>query len=216
MSAIWTNSRLGGGCVRAVLRASLPVWIRRFQCVYIVDFSKSRKCATDSQGGRPNCTLSSRFYRPTFPGTSGACDSTRATRISGPFRLPLDGNRHIARYSGIYKRNGFGLAAGKPLVARLNRSRYVVSHWSPNGHYADDAGYFGTLGVANQALYAPRTANTDPTGPTGPATHFRLTHRTQATIGSTWSSLPKFNSRSRRRQSGTLRARCNSVFHVGS
>ena len=40
-------------------------------------------------------------------------------------------------------------------VAISANTPYVVSYWSPKGHYADDAGYFATAGVTNQMLYAP-------------------------------------------------------------
>jgi len=41
---------------------------------------------------------------------------------------------------------------------------YVISYWSPNGHYADDAGYFGTSGVTAQMLYAPIDGQYGPNG----------------------------------------------------
>jgi len=41
---------------------------------------------------------------------------------------------------------------------------YVVSYWSPRGHYADDAGYFATSGVTNQMLYAPANGQYGPNG----------------------------------------------------
>jgi hypothetical protein len=41
---------------------------------------------------------------------------------------------------------------------------YVVSYWSPEGHYADDAGYFATSGITNQMLYAPPNGQYGPNG----------------------------------------------------
>ncbi len=41
---------------------------------------------------------------------------------------------------------------------------YVVSYWSPEGHYADDAGYFATSGITNQMLYAPPDGQYGPNG----------------------------------------------------
>jgi hypothetical protein len=41
---------------------------------------------------------------------------------------------------------------------------YLVSYWSTNGHYADDTGYFATLGVTNQMLYAPPDGQYGPNG----------------------------------------------------
>jgi hypothetical protein len=41
-----------------------------------------------------------------------------------------------------------------PIAINAN-TPYVVSYWSPRGHYADDLGYFATSGVTNQMLYAP-------------------------------------------------------------
>jgi hypothetical protein len=42
---------------------------------------------------------------------------------------------------------------------------YVISYWSPRGHYADDAGYFATSGVTNQMLYAPPNGQYGLNGP---------------------------------------------------
>jgi hypothetical protein len=42
---------------------------------------------------------------------------------------------------------------------------YVISYWSPRGHYADDADYFATSGVTNQMLYAPPNGQYGPNGP---------------------------------------------------
>ena len=42
---------------------------------------------------------------------------------------------------------------------------YVISYWSPRGHYADDAEYFATSGVTNQMLYAPPDGQYGPNGP---------------------------------------------------
>jgi hypothetical protein len=41
---------------------------------------------------------------------------------------------------------------------------YVISYWSPKGHYADDAEYFATSGVTNQMLYAPPNGQYGPNG----------------------------------------------------
>ncbi len=41
---------------------------------------------------------------------------------------------------------------------------YVISYWSPRGHYADDTGYFATSGVTNQMLYAPPDGQYGPNG----------------------------------------------------
>jgi hypothetical protein len=41
---------------------------------------------------------------------------------------------------------------------------YLVSYWSPMGHYADDTGYFGTSGVTNLMLYAPPDGQYGPNG----------------------------------------------------
>ncbi len=41
-----------------------------------------------------------------------------------------------------------------PIAVEAN-TVYVVSYWSPQGHYADDAGYFATSDMTNQTLYAP-------------------------------------------------------------
>ena len=47
---------------------------------------------------------------------------------------------------------------------------YVVSYWSPQGYYADDARYFATAGVTNQMLYAP------PDGQYGPNSSYATTN----------------------------------------
>jgi hypothetical protein len=44
---------------------------------------------------------------------------------------------------------------------------YVVSYWCPNGHYADDLGYFAVSGVTNQMLYAPPDGQYGPNGSYG-------------------------------------------------
>jgi hypothetical protein len=41
-----------------------------------------------------------------------------------------------------------------PVPVNANTA-YVISYWSPKGHYADDAGYFATSGATNLMLYAP-------------------------------------------------------------
>jgi len=41
-----------------------------------------------------------------------------------------------------------------PVLVNAN-TPYVISYWAPKGHYADDAGFFATLGVTNEMLYAP-------------------------------------------------------------
>jgi hypothetical protein len=41
---------------------------------------------------------------------------------------------------------------------------YVISYWSPDGHYADDTGYFATSGVTNQMLYVPPDGQYGPNG----------------------------------------------------
>ena len=50
-----------------------------------------------------------------------------------------------------------------PVAINANTT-YVVSYWSPKGHYADDAGYFATSGVTNQMLYAPPNGQYGPNG----------------------------------------------------
>jgi hypothetical protein len=50
-----------------------------------------------------------------------------------------------------------------PIAIEAN-TPYVVSYWSPKGHYADDAGYFATSGVTNQMLYAPTSGQYGPNG----------------------------------------------------
>ena len=49
---------------------------------------------------------------------------------------------------------------------------YIVSYWSPSGHYADDAGYFATSGVTNRLLYAPPDGQYGPNGPSAPSNAF--------------------------------------------
>ena len=41
-----------------------------------------------------------------------------------------------------------------PVAINAN-TPYVISYWSPKGHYADDAGFFGTSGTTSQMLYSP-------------------------------------------------------------
>jgi hypothetical protein len=48
-------------------------------------------------------------------------------------------------------------------VAIGANTAYVVSYWSPRGHYAN-AGYFATSGVTNQMLYAPPNGQYGPNG----------------------------------------------------
>src|ERR1035438_1346651 len=50
-------------------------------------------------------------------------------------------------------------------VAICANTPYVVSYWSPQGHYANDAGYFATTGVTSQMLYAPPNGQYGPNGP---------------------------------------------------
>jgi hypothetical protein len=50
-------------------------------------------------------------------------------------------------------------------VAICANTPYVVSYWSPKGHYANDAGYFATTGVTSQMLYAPPNGQYGPNGP---------------------------------------------------
>ena len=50
-------------------------------------------------------------------------------------------------------------------IAICANTPYVVSYWSPQGHYADDAGYFATSGVTSQMLYAPPNGQYGPNGP---------------------------------------------------
>ena len=50
-----------------------------------------------------------------------------------------------------------------PIAVDAN-TPYVVSYWSPEGHYADDAGYFATSGITNQMLYAPPNGQYGPNG----------------------------------------------------
>jgi hypothetical protein len=50
-------------------------------------------------------------------------------------------------------------------VAICANTPYIVSYWSPQGHYANDAGYFATKGVTNQMLYAPPNGQYGPNGP---------------------------------------------------
>ena len=49
---------------------------------------------------------------------------------------------------------------------------YVISYWSPKGHYADDAGYFATSGITNQMLYAPPNGQYGPNGSYGTTNAF--------------------------------------------
>ena len=49
-------------------------------------------------------------------------------------------------------------------VAISANTPYVVSYWSPQGYYADDAGYFATSGVTHQMLYAPPNGQYGPNG----------------------------------------------------
>jgi hypothetical protein len=49
---------------------------------------------------------------------------------------------------------------------------YVISYWSPRGHYADDAGYFATSGITNQMLYAPPNGQYGPNGSYGTTNAF--------------------------------------------
>jgi hypothetical protein len=49
-------------------------------------------------------------------------------------------------------------------VAIDANTAYVVSYWAPQGHYADDSGYFATSGVTNLMLYAPPDGQYGPNG----------------------------------------------------
>jgi hypothetical protein len=49
-------------------------------------------------------------------------------------------------------------------VAVAANTAYVVSYWAPKGSYADDAGYFATIGLTNQMLYAPPDGQYGPNG----------------------------------------------------
>jgi trimeric autotransporter adhesin len=51
-----------------------------------------------------------------------------------------------------------------PVAVNANTA-YVISYWSPKGHYADDTGYFATSGVTSQMLYAPPNGQYGPNGP---------------------------------------------------
>ena len=50
-----------------------------------------------------------------------------------------------------------------PIVIDAN-TPYIVSYWSPSGHFADDAGFFATSGVTNHLLYAPSDGQYGPNG----------------------------------------------------
>lgn len=41
---------------------------------------------------------------------------------------------------------------------------YLISYWSPRGHYAADAAFFATSGLTNQMLYAPADGQYGPNG----------------------------------------------------
>jgi len=58
-----------------------------------------------------------------------------------------------------------------PVAINAN-TPYVVSYWAPKGRYADDAGYFATLGVTNQMLYAPPDGQYGPNGSYGTSNTF--------------------------------------------
>lgn len=50
-----------------------------------------------------------------------------------------------------------------PIAIEAN-TPYVVSYWSPEGQYADDARYFATSGITNEMLYAPADGQYGPNG----------------------------------------------------
>ena len=58
-----------------------------------------------------------------------------------------------------------------PVVIDAN-SPYVISYWSPEGWYADDAGYFATSGIGNQMLHAPPDGQYGPNGSYAPSDTF--------------------------------------------
>jgi len=64
--------------------------------------------------------------------------------------------------------NGWQQANFPTPIAIDANTVYVVSYWSPNGYYADDAGYFATSGITNEMLYTPPDGQYGPNGSYAP------------------------------------------------
>ena len=77
-------------------------------------------------------------------------------------------------------------------VAITANTIYVASYFAPNGHYADDVGYFASAGVDSPPLHALATGQTASTGCTGTAPEAASLRAVinRATTGSTSSSPP--------------------------